>query len=79
MNLFKVIDYFIELGLELFRGQEIEIYYRDQFICPTESEYIEFIGGSTLQEHPFISMTLKLFFCRIYQYLNICCSTLATI
>ncbi|XP_068914928.1 terpene synthase-like isoform X1 [Tenebrio molitor] len=41
----KVIDYIIELGLELFRSQGMEVYYKDRFICPTESEYIEFTGG----------------------------------
>ncbi|KAJ3623668.1 hypothetical protein MTP99_017340 [Tenebrio molitor] len=41
----KVIDYCIELGLELFRSQGMEVYYKDRFICPTESEYIEFTGG----------------------------------
>ncbi|KAH0816621.1 hypothetical protein GEV33_006171 [Tenebrio molitor] len=46
----KVIDYFVEVGLELFRSQGMDIYYRDQFICPTENDYIEFAGGKKLRD-----------------------------
>ncbi|RZC34814.1 polyprenyl synt domain containing protein, partial [Asbolus verrucosus] len=35
----KAIDIFTELNLELGRGQGMDIYWRDNAICPTEDEY----------------------------------------
>ncbi|XP_068915374.1 terpene synthase-like [Tenebrio molitor] len=57
----KVIDYFVEVGLELFRSQGMDIYYRDQFICPTENDYIEFAGGKFISIFTFSVQLLQLF------------------
>jgi hypothetical protein len=45
----KVIDYVIEMGLGVSKSQGLGIYYRNNFICPTEDEYIEFASGRKLQ------------------------------
>ncbi|XP_068915771.1 terpene synthase-like isoform X2 [Tenebrio molitor] len=57
----KVIDYFIEMGLELVRSQGLDIYYRNKCICPTESEYVEFARGKFTPLVTFVVRLLQLF------------------
>jgi hypothetical protein len=37
------------MGLGVSKSQGLGIYYRNNFICPTEDEYIEFASGRKLQ------------------------------
>lgn len=37
----------LEQILELFRGQGMEIYWRDNYTCPAEEEYIQMVKRST--------------------------------
>ena len=37
---------YIEMNLELWRGQAIEIYWRDNYTCPSEEEYLEMVKRS---------------------------------
>ena len=42
----EMIKLYTEMMLEMWRGQAIEIYWRDNYICPSEEEYLEMIKGS---------------------------------
>jgi geranylgeranyl diphosphate synthase type 3 len=37
---------FTESMIELHRGQGMELYWRDNGICPSESEYMDMVGNS---------------------------------
>jgi len=37
---------FTEQLLQLHRGQGLDIYWRDNLLCPTEHQYREMVGGS---------------------------------
>jgi geranylgeranyl diphosphate synthase type 3 len=43
----KAVEVFTEQLLELHRGQGMEIYWRDNFICPSEAQYNETIVKKT--------------------------------
>jgi geranylgeranyl diphosphate synthase type 3 len=43
---FKAVAVFTEQLLELHRGQGMEIYWRDMFICPSEEQYTDTIVKS---------------------------------
>ena len=43
----EAVSVFTEQMLELHRGQGMEIYWRDNFICPTEEEYKQMIERKT--------------------------------
>jgi len=43
----KAVEVFTEQLLELHRGQGMEIYWRDSFICPSEEQYAETIVKKT--------------------------------
>jgi geranylgeranyl diphosphate synthase type 3 len=36
-----MIKLYTEMNLDLWRGQEMEIYWRDNHTCPSEEEYLE--------------------------------------
>ncbi|KAJ3625166.1 hypothetical protein MTP99_018728 [Tenebrio molitor] len=57
----KVIDYVIEMGLGVSKSQGLGIYYRNNFICPTEDEYIEFASGQFNSMFTFVVRLLQLF------------------
>lgn len=42
----KVLSSHTEQLLELHRGQGKDIYWRDNYICPTEEEYMEMVRQS---------------------------------
>ena len=42
----RCIEIFTEELLMLHRGQGMEIYWRDQNVCPSVEEYMEMIGNS---------------------------------
>jgi len=37
---------YTEMMLEVWRGQAMEIYWRDNHTCPSEEEYLEMVKGS---------------------------------
>jgi geranylgeranyl diphosphate synthase type 3 len=41
-----LIKLYTEVMLEMWRGQAIEIYWRDNCICPSEEEYLEMVKRS---------------------------------
>jgi geranylgeranyl diphosphate synthase type 3 len=43
----KAVDVFSDQIIELHRGQGLDIYWRDNFICPTEDEYRDMIRMKT--------------------------------
>lgn len=43
----KAVTIFTNQLLELHRGQGLDIYWRDSFICPTEEEYLDMIQRKT--------------------------------
>lgn len=43
----KAVDVFSDQILELHRGQGLDIYWRDNFVCPTEDEYRDMIRRKT--------------------------------
>ena len=43
----EAVTVFSQQMLELHRGQGMEIYWRDNFICPTEEEYRQMIDRKT--------------------------------
>lgn len=43
----KAVSIFTEQLLELHRGQGMDIYWRDSFVCPTEVEYLDMIKRKT--------------------------------
>ncbi|KAJ3641202.1 hypothetical protein Zmor_027717 [Zophobas morio] len=43
----KVVDVFITMGLKLFQGQLMEMYYTRNGICPTEDEYRKIVLNKT--------------------------------
>jgi geranylgeranyl diphosphate synthase type 3 len=45
-NQIEMIKLYTEMMLEFWRGQAIEIYWRENFICPTEEEYLEMADKS---------------------------------
>lgn len=54
--LFQATTVYTEQLLELHRGQGIEIYWRDNFQCPSEEEYKEMtIKSETLCKVDFLS------------------------
>jgi len=42
----EMIKLYTEMMLEVWRGQAIEIYWRDNYICPSEEEYLEMVDKS---------------------------------
>ncbi|RZC34725.1 polyprenyl synt domain containing protein, partial [Asbolus verrucosus] len=42
----QAVEIFTELSLELYRGQGMDIYWRDNVVCPTEDEYKEMCSRS---------------------------------
>jgi geranylgeranyl diphosphate synthase type 3 len=44
---YEAVDVFSNKMLELHLGQGLEIYWRDNFVCPTENEYIDMIRKKT--------------------------------
>ncbi|UZJ51279.1 hypothetical protein CBS101457_000599 [Exobasidium rhododendri] len=43
----QVEEMIVEEMINLHRGQGMELYWRDNFICPTEAEYIEMVNNKT--------------------------------
>ena len=43
----EAVRIFTEELLNLHRGQGMEIYWRDQGVCPTEDEYLEMVSNKT--------------------------------
>ena len=43
LSIIQATQVFCEQLLELHRGQGMEIYWRDSYICPTEDEYRQMI------------------------------------
>ncbi|XP_068914816.1 terpene synthase-like [Tenebrio molitor] len=43
----RIIDIYIELGLDMHGGNGMEIYWRNNSICPTEKEYLDVIVPKT--------------------------------
>jgi geranylgeranyl diphosphate synthase type 3 len=41
-----LLKLYTEMILELWRGQAIEIYWRDNYTCPSEEEYLEMVKRS---------------------------------
>lgn len=52
----KATEVFCEQLLELHRGQGMEIYWRDSYVCPTEEEYRHMIVRSKYRK-PIIEQT----------------------
>lgn len=44
--IFQMIDDFIKLGIRVLMGQRMEIYFSNNFICPTEREYHNMVAHS---------------------------------
>jgi geranylgeranyl diphosphate synthase type 3 len=42
----EMIKLYTEMMLESWRGRGIEIYWRDNYICPSEEEYLEMVERS---------------------------------
>jgi geranylgeranyl diphosphate synthase type 3 len=42
----EIIKLYTEMNLNLWRGQEVEIYWRDNNTCPSEEEYLEMVKRS---------------------------------
>jgi geranylgeranyl diphosphate synthase type 3 len=42
----ELIKLYIEMMVETWRGQAIEIYWRENYICPSEEEYLEMFKRS---------------------------------
>ena len=42
----EMIKLYTEMMLEMWRGQAIEIYWRDNYTCPSEEEYLEMVKRS---------------------------------
>jgi geranylgeranyl diphosphate synthase type 3 len=42
----ELIKLFTEMIVEFWRGQAMEIYWRDNHICPSEEEYLEMLKRS---------------------------------
>jgi geranylgeranyl diphosphate synthase type 3 len=45
-NQTELIKLFTEMMLEGWRGQAMEVYWRDNHICPSEEEYLEMLKRS---------------------------------
>jgi geranylgeranyl diphosphate synthase type 3 len=45
-NQLEMIKLYTQMMLELCRGQAIEVYWRENFICPSEEEYLEMVEKS---------------------------------
>ena len=45
-NQAEITKLYTEMMLEEWRAQGIEIYWRDNHICPSEEEYLEIVKGS---------------------------------
>ncbi|RCI07498.1 hypothetical protein L249_4539 [Ophiocordyceps polyrhachis-furcata BCC 54312] len=43
----QAISIFAEEIINLYRGQGMELYWRDSLICPTEEDYLEMVGNKT--------------------------------
>ncbi|VEU19596.1 DEKNAAC100811 [Brettanomyces naardenensis] len=43
----KAISIFIEEMLNLHHGQGLDLYWRDNFVCPSESEYVQMVMNKT--------------------------------
>jgi hypothetical protein len=72
----QVINIFTEELLQLHRGQGMEIYWRDNVICPTDEEYMEMISNSMFT---FKHLVLKLYanhgcINRNWRSIKACCS-----
>jgi geranylgeranyl diphosphate synthase type 3 len=42
-NQLEMIKLYTEMMLDMWRGQAIEVYWRENFICPSEEEYLEMV------------------------------------
>jgi geranylgeranyl diphosphate synthase type 3 len=42
----ELIKLYADLMLDVWRGQAIEIYWRENYICPSEEEYVEMFKRS---------------------------------
>jgi geranylgeranyl diphosphate synthase type 3 len=42
----EMIKLYIEMNVESWRGQALDVYWRDNYICPSEEEYMEMITKS---------------------------------
>ena len=45
-NQTEMLKLYTEMMLEVWRGQAIEIYWRENYICPSEEEYLEMVKRS---------------------------------
>jgi geranylgeranyl diphosphate synthase type 3 len=45
-NQTELIKFYMDKMLEMWRGQAIDIYWREKHICPSEEEYLEMIDRS---------------------------------
>jgi len=45
-NQTEMIKLYTEMMVEVWRGQAIEIYWRDNYICPSVQEYLEMVNQS---------------------------------
>lgn len=49
----EAITVFMDELLNLHRGQAMDIYWRDNVVCPTEEQYMEMVQNSTYNFHNF--------------------------
>ncbi|CAG8558362.1 10444_t:CDS:2 [Funneliformis mosseae] len=63
VNMFNI---YTEELLRLHRGQGLELYWRDNLICPSEKEFIEMVSNNILKQHT-TSIELKQFAVKIME------------
>ena len=59
-----MIKLYTEMNLDLWRGQELEIYWRDNHTCPSEEEYLEMVKKSKDRVRAMIRIYLDLCACK---------------
>jgi len=65
-----MIKLYTEMNLDLWRGQGMEIYWRDNHTCPSEEEYLEMIKRSKYRVR---AMSRISWTCVLLKYLGMCC------
>ena len=79
LSIVQAIKVYTEQLLESHRGQGMEIYWRDNFICPSEDEYRTMTVRSKVYRYTYAQIFMRVFFNSIYHFqkLEVCsCSLL---
>jgi len=66
----KMIKLYIEMNVESWRGQALDVYWRDNYICPSEEEYMEMI---TKSKYRIRAMSIYLDLCACNKSGNVWC------